>query len=217
MKQLLSTLAALAACALTLAAADKDKDGFTSVFNGKDFEGWAGPVDNYEVVDGAIVCKKGKGGTIYTKEEYGDFVVRLEIKIPSGANNGLAIRYPGQGDTAYVGMCELQVLDENYDKVRGKLDPRQVHGSAYGMVAAKRGFQKPNGEWNVQEVTVKGSTIKVVLNGEVILDADLSKVDPETFMGKAKHPGLARTKGHFGFAGHSDPVAFRNIRIKKLD
>ena len=217
MKALLKTTAVVAALAFALTLAAADKDGFKSVFNGKDFEGWAGPVENYEVVDGAIVCKKGKGGTIYTKEEFGDFVVRLEIKIPSGGNNGLAIRYPGQGDTAYQGMCELQVLDENYDKVRGKIDPRQVHGSAYGMVAAKRGFQKPNGEWNQQEVTVKGSTIKVVLNGEVILDTDLSKVDPETYMGKSKHPGVTRTKGFFGFAGHSDPVAFRNISIKRLD
>lgn len=219
MKAFLQSAAAVAtlAFALSLCAADKDKDGFKSVFNGKDFEGWAGPVDNYEVVDGAIRCKKGKGGTIYTKEEYGDFIVRLEFTVPAGGNNGLAIRYPGQGDTAYVGMCEIQVLDDNYDKVRGKIDPRQVHGSAYGMVAAKRGFQKPNGEWNYQEVTVKGSTIKVVLNGEVILDTDLSKVDPETYMAKSKHPGVTRTKGFFGFAGHSDPVAFRNISIKRLD
>ena len=217
MKRFLQTSVALAALAFGLTAAEKDKDGFVSVFNGKDFEGWAGPVDNYQVVDEAIVCKPGKGGTIYTKEEFGDFIVRLEFKVPSGGNNGLAIRYPGQGDTAYQGMCEIQVLDDNYDKVRGKIDPRQAHGSAYGMVAAKRGFQKPNGEWNYQEATIKGSTIKVVLNGEVILDCDLSKVDPETYMGKSKHPGVTRTKGYFGFAGHSDPVAFRNIRIKRLD
>ena len=207
-------LAILALAAFTTDAADDD--GFVSIFNGKDFTGWAGPVDNYEVKDGAIVCKPGKGGTIYTKEEYGDFVVRLEIKIPPGGNNGLAIRYPGTGDTAYVGMCELQVLDDNYEKVRGKIDPRQAHGSAYGMVAAKRGFQKPLGEWNTQEVTVKGSTIKVVLNGEVILDCDLGKVDMDAVMGKSKHPGATRTKGYFGFAGHSDPVQFRNIFIKKL-
>ena len=217
MKRFLQTSVALAALAFGLTAAEKDKDGFVSVFNGKDFDGWAGPVENYEVVDEAIVCKPGKGGTIYTKEEFGDFIVRLEFKVPSGGNNGLAIRYPGQGDTAYQGMCEIQVLDDNYDKVRGKIDPRQAHGSAYGMVAAKRGFQKPNGEWNYQEATIKGSTIKVVLNGEVILDCDLSKVDPETYMGKSKHPGVTRTKGYFGFAGHSDPVAFRNIRIKRLD
>jgi hypothetical protein len=113
-------------------------------------------------------------------------------------------------------MCELQVLDDTAEKY-AKLDARQYHGSAYGMVAAKRGAQKPVGEWNQQEVTVKGSTIKVVLNGQVILDADLSKEDPEKFMGKSKHPGLARTKGFFGFAGHGDAVAFRNVSIKRLD
>jgi len=190
------------------------QDGFVSIFNGKDFEGWSGPVDNYDVKDGAVMCKAGKGGTIFTKQEYSDFVVRLEFKVPSGGNNGLAIRYPGQGDTAYVGMCELQVLDDNYDKVKGKLDPRQVHGSAYGMVAAKRGFQKPIGEWNSQEVTIKGSTIKVVLNDTVILDCDLK--DVKEFMGGKPHPGMDRTKGHFGFAGHGDAVAFRNVRIKDL-
>jgi hypothetical protein len=115
---------------------------------------------------------------------------------------------------AYTGMCELQVLDDNYEKVRGAIDPRQAHGSAYGMVAAARGYQRPIGEWNFQEVTIKGSTIKVELNGTVILDCDLSKV--KEFMGDHAHPGKDRTTGYFGFAGHNDPVAFRNVRIKRL-
>ena len=51
-------------------------------------------------MDGAIVCKPKKGGNIYTKEEYGDFVARLEFKLPPGGNNGLAIRYPGEGTAA---------------------------------------------------------------------------------------------------------------------
>lgn len=194
--------------------ASKEETGFNSIFNGRDFAGWTGPVDNYVITNGAILCKAGKGGTIYTQEEYGDFVVRLEFKVPSGGNNGLALRYPGKGDTAYVGLCELQVLDDNYDKVKGKIDPRQTHGSAYGMAAAQRGYQHPVGEWNFQEVTVKGSTIKVELNGAVILNTDLSKVTE--YMANSPHPGKERTTGHFGFAGHNDPVAFRNVRIKKL-
>ena len=213
-RNVLLTLVTMLAGSLT--AALTDGDGFVSIFNGKDFTGWDGPLENYEIKDGAIVCKPGKGGTIFTKEEYADFVVKLEFKVPAGGNNGLAIRYPGKGNTAYEGMCELQVLDDNYEKVKGKIDERQAHGSAYGMVAAKRGFQKPIGEWNSQEVTVKGSTIKVVLNGTVILDCDLSKVDMETVMAKSKHPGATRTSGSFGFAGHNDPVEFRNISIKKL-
>ncbi len=207
-----SLLFSFLAVAATLSAAE---DGFVSLFNGQDFTGWKGPVENYEVKNGAIACKPGKGGTIYTAEEYADFVVRLEILIPAGANNGLAIRYPGSGDTAYVGMCELQVLDNDAPKY-AKLDARQYHGSAYGMVAAQRGHLKPAGEWNVQEVTVKGSTIKVVLNGVTILDTDLSQVKLDEVMGKKPHPGKDRTSGHFGFAGHNDLVLFRNIRIKKL-
>ena len=70
----------------------KSSGGFKSAFNGKDLTGWAGAIDNYEIVDGAIRCKKGKGGNLYTKEEYGDFAVRLEIKLPKAGNNGLAIR-----------------------------------------------------------------------------------------------------------------------------
>ncbi len=188
-------------------------EGFESVFNDKDFEGWAGPIQNYQVKNGAIACKKNKGGTIYTKGEYSDFVVRLEIKLPPGGNNGLAIRYSGAGDTAYKGVCELQVLD-NTAAGYAKLDPRQFHGSAYGMVAAHRGYLRPVGEWNYQEVTVIGSTIKVELNGTVILDTDLSKVSQ--YMHNSAHPGKNRTSGHFGFAGHSDPVMFRNIAIKRL-
>ena len=207
-----SLLFSLLAVAASLSAAE---DGFVSLFNGQGFTGWKGPVENYEVKDGAIACKPGKGGTIYTAEEYADFVVRLEILIPAGSNNGLAIRYPGSGDTAYVGMCELQVLDNDAPKY-AKLDARQYHGSAYGMVAAQRGHLKPAGEWNVQEVTVKGSTIKVVLNGVTILDTDLSQVKLDEVMGKKPHPGKDRTSGHFGFAGHNDLVLFRNIRIKKL-
>ena len=190
--------------------------GFKTVFDGKDLDGWQGAVDSYEVRDGAIVCKQGKGGNLLTKEEFADFVARLEFKLPPGGNNGLAIRSPATGNAAYAGMCELQVLDDNYEKVRDSIDPRQAHGSAYGMVAAHRGYQHPIGEWNFQQVTVKGSTIVVELNGTVILDTDLSKVDMATVMAKSAHPGKDRTSGFFGFAGHNDPVMFRNIRIKKL-
>ena len=193
-----------------LGASSKDL-GFETIFNGQDFSGWAGAVDNYEVIDGAIQCKKGKGGNLFTKKIYGDFVVRLEIKMPPAGNNGLAIRYPGSGNPAYQGMTELQVLDIGYP---GKLAPYQFHGSAYGMVPAAQGYLQPAGQWNFQEVTVIGSTIKVELNGSVILNTDLGKLDDPELL--KRHPGKTLTEGHFGFAGHNDPVQFRNIRIKSL-
>ncbi len=187
--------------------------GFESVFNGKDFTGWAGPVDQYEVKDGAIVCQPHRGGTIYTKAEYADFVARVEYRLPPGGNNGLAIRYPGRGDSAYVGMCELQILDDDAPQY-ARLDPRQYNGSVYGIVPVERGYLRPTGQWNFMEVTVRGPTIRVELNGTRVLDADVSKVTE--YMANSPHPGKNRTSGHFGFCGHSDPVAFRNVQIKRL-
>lgn len=192
---------------------DDDGQGFVAIFNGENLEGWTGAAESYQVQDGAILCKPGKGGTLHTEKEYGDFVARFEFQLPEGGNNGIAIRYPGQGDPAYTGMCELQVLDNEHAKY-ANLDPRQYHGSAYGMAAAHRGYLRPTGEWNYQQVTVQGSRVKVELNGYTILDTDLSTVTE--FMANTEHPGKDRTQGYFGFAGHSDPVAFRNIRIKTL-
>jgi hypothetical protein len=194
--------------------AKANADGFNSIFSGNDFAGWKGPTDKYEIENGVIRCQPDNGGTIYHETEYSDFVARLEFKLPPGGNNGLAIRYPGEGDTAYVGMCELQVLDSEHQKF-ATLDDRQYHGSAYGMVAAHRGYLRETGQWNFQEVTVKGSTIKVELNGTVILDCDLSEISE--YLNDKPHPGKERAKGYFGLAGHNDPVEFRNLSIKTLD
>ncbi len=193
-----------------------DPTGFVSVFNGKDFTGWTGATDACRVIDSAIEWLPEKGGVLHTEKEFADFIVRLEFKLPPGGNNGLAIRYPGTGNPAYEAMTECQILDDHFEAATGyKIDPRQAHGSAYGMVPAHRGYHHPIGEWNYQEITVKGSTIKVELNGTQILDADLTKVTE--FMDNSPHPGKDRKSGYFGFAGHNDPVMFRNISIKPLN
>jgi hypothetical protein len=193
--------------------AEDDETGYVSLFNGENFDGWKGPISNYEIQNNSISCIKGKGGTIFTERTFKDFSVKLEFKLPAGGNNGLAIRYPGKGNAAYDGMCELQVLDNTHPRY-SKLDARQFHGSAYGIAAAHKGFLKEVGKWNQQEVIVRGSQITVFLNDEIILDQDLLKINK--FMAKKSHPGLALKEGHFGFAGHNDPVSFRNIRIKEL-
>ena len=193
----------------------KREDGFKAIWNGKDFEGWAGAIADHEITDGAIAVKQGKGGNLYWNKELSDFSVALEFNTPPGGNNGLAIRFPGEGNPSQVGMCELQVLDDNAEKY-AKLDPRQFHGSAYGMAAAHKGYTRPAGQWNYEEVTVKGSEIRVELNGTPILNTDLSKVDATKFMDNKPHPGKDLKSGFFGFAGHNDPVKFRSIAVKEL-
>jgi hypothetical protein len=193
------------------------KEGFKSLFNGKNFDGWVGNTIDYQVENGEIVLHIDKGpshGNLYTSDEFSDFIFRFEFQLTPGANNGLGIRAPLKGDAAYVGM-ELQILD-NEAPVYAKLQPYQYHGSVYGIIPAKRGFLKPTGEWNYQEVVAKGSRITVTLNGTVILDGDIKEAVKIGTPDHKEHPGLFNEKGHIGFLGHGSVVKFRNIRIKEL-
>lgn len=199
-----------------IVTAEEKKEGFTTLFNGRDMTGWVGNTTGYYARDGKIVCDPSlAGGHLYTAEEYGDFIFRFEFKLTPGANNGLGIRTPRGGDPAYRGM-ELQILDNTAAKF-ANLQPYQYHGSIYGVVPAKRGHLKPVGQWNAQEVVAKGPHIVVNLNGTTIVDADIEKASTPQTMDKRDHPGLKREKGHIAFCGHGDYLEFRKIRVKRLD
>jgi hypothetical protein len=194
-------------------------EGFVPLFNGMNMNGWTGNLTDYIPEGGVIKCiPANRGhGNLYTERDYSDFVLRFEFKLTPAANNGLGIRTPPEGDAAYVGM-ELQILD-NEAEVYKDLEEYQYHGSVYGVIAAKRGYLKPTGEWNVQEVVAHGNRIKVTLNGTVILDGDIAEASRNftaTRDGK-QHPGLSNKSGRIAFLGHGSELEFRNIRIKSSD
>lgn len=195
---------------------DEKAEGFVSLFNGRNLDGWVGNKKSYVAEDGMIVIKpeNSSGGNLYTEKEYSDFIFRFEFQLTPAANNGLGIRAPLEGDAAYVGM-ELQILD-NTAEVYSKLQPYQYHGSVYGVIPAKRAYLKPVGEWNYQEVDVRGTRIKVTLNGTLIVDGDIAGPRDNGTMDHLDHPGLKNKTGHIGFLGHGSVVRFRNIRIKDL-
>jgi hypothetical protein len=202
----------------TLAAGEK---GFTELVNGKDLSNWQGSVDNYEMKDGVIYCKTGKGGNLLSKEEFGDCIIRTEFILPPAGNNGIALRTGLDGNAAGGGL-EIQVIDSDGYNAKmaaaGKpgLKDFQYHGSIYHLFGAKHGYLRPVGEWNYQEVTVKGNQITVTLNGTKILDANLDEVDRSKLDPKQTPKGLDKKSGFIGFAGHNDPVGFRSFRVKKL-
>lgn len=191
-------------------------EGFQVLFDGKNLDNFQGNLADYMVEDGNMIVKpkEGSHGNLYTKEEYDDFVYRFEFRLTPGANNGVGIRTPTEGDAAYVGM-EIQVLDNTAD-IYKNLESYQYHGSVYGIIPAKRGFLRPLGEWNTEEITARGNRIKVVLNGETIVDGDIKEATKNGTMDGKAHPGLFNKKGHIGFLGHGSVVYFRNIRIKEL-
>ena len=223
------------ACAKACTCADEN--GFVSIFNGKDLDGWEwrGEKTSYYAKDGLLLChQEGKfgGGNLWTKKEYENFILRFEFKLPREANNGLLIRCPPGGHAAYQGM-EIQMLDDRapYYWEKLKLKPYQYHGSIYGVVAAakKPGFTgldapakgtylKPEGEWNCEEVRAVGHRITVILNGVTIVDADVSKfaLDGSNTADHLPHSGLHNLSGRIGWCGHGYDVQWRNIRIKEL-
>ncbi|MFA5819980.1 MAG: family 16 glycoside hydrolase, partial [Bacteroidales bacterium] len=195
---------------------EEKAEGFVALFNGRNLDNWVGNKESYIAEDAMIVVKPGdgSGGNLYTEKEYADFIFRFEFLLTLAANNGLAIRAPLTGDAAYVGM-ELQILDDTAP-VYANLQPYQYHGSVYGVIPAKRGFLKPVGEWNYEEVKVHGTQITITLNGTVIVDGDIAGPRDNGTLDKNDHPGLKNKTGHIGFLGHGSELKFRNIRIKDL-
>lgn len=197
---------------------DEEKgEGFKVLFDGTNLDEWTGNTKAYAISDErtlAIYPTEGSGGNLYTKEEFADFVYRFEFRLTPGANNGIGIRAPLEGDAAYEGM-EIQVLDDEAD-MYSELEHYQYHGSVYGVIAAKRGYLRPIGAWNQQEIYIKGNKIRITLNDTVILDGDLEEASKGGTLDKQNHPGLTRKKGHIAFLGHGSEVHFKNIRIKRL-
>ena len=138
-----------------------------------------------------------------TKQHFTDFKLIFEFKMDPAANSGIML--PGMG--------ELQMLENTAEKY-AKLDPRQYHASAYGLVAAERGHQKPVGEWNYQEVVVQGSNIIVHLNGSKILCTDLAEITEN--MKNKKFTLRKKLTGPLSLGGHASGVYYRNMYAAEL-
>lgn len=195
---------------------EEKADGFKSLFNGINLDGWQGNKIGYFAENGELVAlpKNGGVGNLFTNDEYSDFIIRFDFQLTHGANNGLGIRSPLKGDPAYYGM-ELQILDDT-SPLYAHLKDYQYHGSVYGAIPSKRGYLNPVGTWNQQEVVVKGPKIKITLNGTVILDGDIAEARKKLEQEGGDIPGLKREKGYIGFLGHGSELKFRNIRIKDI-
>jgi hypothetical protein len=216
----------MAAALLTLPLlADSTKDerpsappeGFVALFDGKSLKGWKlhGGKEGAWAVDeksGTLYTARGGGGWIMSEKEYANFELRVDFKVPSGGNSGVALRSPMKGDPAYTGM-EIQILDDKHPSYK-KIKDFQRTGSIYGVVPSSSQPTKPTGEWNTYRIVCKGKQVTVELNGVKIVDANLA--DHEEKHGKA-HPGILRTKGHVGFQEHGGRIELRNIFIKELE
>ena len=186
------------------------------LFNGENLDGWgkAGPGPKFE--DGAMHFAAGTGD-IWTNEQYGDFVLDFDWKVNKGANSGVFIRNPKPGDW-YAGM-EIQIKDS----FGNETPTREDAGGNYDVAAPMKIAVKAPGEWNHTQITAKGQNIKVVMNGELVLDQDLSQ-----WKEAGKNPDGSKNKfgkayaemprvGHIELQEHpGGDVWYRNIKVREL-
>lgn len=172
----------------------------------------------WRVEQGVLLGGTPRGSWLISEREYGDFFLEFEFKLGEHGNSGLALRTPPRGDPAFEGM-ELQMVDLRYNP-EAKSD--ELTGALYRAVAPHRQVYRP-GEWNKYEIACVGPELKVVLNGELILDVDLRN---QTFRPK-RHDGSEAPplkdrprRGRLGFqelSREGGSVQIRNARIKVLD
>ncbi len=187
--------------------------GFRNLFNGKDFSGWSGagrPAELcWKVEKGILEGLKSKGPFLRSDKEYGDFSFRLEYKVEKGANSGVFIRVPENGNhhRKYLkepsAGYEVQILDDNAEKYKN-LREYQFGASLYDVMGANKLVGKQVGEWNTLEISCKGDRVITIHNGIKVIDADGDQYPLMV---------LRRKNGFLGLQNHGGGVSFRNLRI----
>ncbi|MGC8829434.1 MAG: 3-keto-disaccharide hydrolase [Verrucomicrobiia bacterium] len=207
-----------------------DKEGFEKLFPEDGVpKGWVVRMWNdlskpapsnavWRVENGVLFGSKERGTWLVSEREYENFVLEFEFKLGELGNSGCALRAPMKGDPAFEGM-ELQMADLRYNP---QAKDSELTGGIYRAIAPKKQVYKPT-EWNHYIISLNGNSLKVVLNGELIHDLDLSKQEQtvKRHDGSIAPPVKDRPKrGHIGFQELSrgdTQVQIRNARIKVLD
>jgi hypothetical protein len=202
------------AAALLFAVPAFADEGFTPIFNGKNLDGWKerqvrkGQEGRWSA-EGGILKGKAGSGWLGTEKQFGDFALRVEWRISENGNSGVFFRVPDtdfKGSPSEAGF-EIQILDDNGDKYKGKLKPYQYCGGLYHFLPISKPVFKGAGVWQTYELSVKGDQITLVFNGEKVIEADIGKNES-----MQKRP----RKGFIGLQNHGSDVEFRKVEIKEL-
>lgn len=172
----------------------------------------------WSVRDGVLRPGDRRGTWLVSDQEYGDLLLSFEIQLSERGNSGLALRAPLRGDPAFDGL-EIQFADFRYNT---SAKPSELTGGVYRAIAPSRQVYRPT-EWNSARVELRGSRLKVTLNGELVQDVDLDTFDQpvQRHDGSDAPPVKDRPrKGHIGFqhlSRNHEPIQIRNVRLQPLD
>ena len=227
----LALLLAAAAATISLAAeatdntltAEEKQEGWQLLFNGTDHTGWKcnnGKEIATPVEDGALVPYKSGGYIIIHEKQYGDFVLKCDVKWEAeSCNSGIFFRVEDPNNPVHTGF-EIQVMS-------GQGTGKHQMGAIYDLVATEKNTSKGRGEWNTVEIRCEGPNISVKVNGEQVAtmncdDFDKPGLTPDGAKHKYKLGGQPRAvkdfarKGYLGFQDHGQKVWYKNVKLKEL-
>ncbi len=221
--------AMIVAVAVAAMAEPPKGEGWEPLFNGKDFAGWKLPEKakgHWTVKDGVMDYDAKAGTTLWTEASFGDFVLHIEWRMKTAKElygsevdeNGKPYRFAPDSGIFLRGTAKAQTniwpnpmgSGEVWGYRTDKKMPQEIRDACVPKVRA----DKPLGEWNVQEITMKGEHLTVVLNGHEVIDTDLPGIKPQGPIGLQHHGGFDAKTGRWKPA--SSCIQFRNVYIKKL-
>lgn len=204
---------------LLLAAAPlcfgQDKDGWISLFNGKDFTGWKVNENNdtFTIKDGAIQAQGPRSHCFYVgpvgNHDFTNFELKVDVKTAPVSNGGIYFHTEYQDVGFPKKGFEVQVNNTHGDVVKS--------GSLYHVKDVGADITGPiakDGEWFTEHIVVKGKTVTISLNGKQVVEW----TQPDDWNGGREGPGRVISHGTIALQGH-DPksiVQYKNIQIKIL-
>jgi len=221
--QTVSTSTSLEATALNTLTPEETREGFRLLFDGKSLDQWriyrGTDAGTWDIQEGTLHHGPGDGADLITKEQFGDFELRLDWKLAPGGNSGIFYRGTEEYDAIYWTAPEMQVLDDSaHADGRNRLTSA---GSAYGLYAAPAGIVRPAGQWNSVRIVVRGRQVEHWMNGVKVVTYELQSPDWSAKVAASKFKewpkyGLA-PRGHIAVQVHGNDVWYRNVRILALD
>lgn len=214
-------LSTLSACAMNA----QEKSNWITLFDGSDVSAWRGYQkpdlpNGWQVVGGALT-RVSEAGDIITKDTFENFELSLEWKVWKGGNSGIFFGVKEDPSLRYVWQSgpEYQILDNQTHQ--DGLDRRTSAGSNYALHAPLVDATRPVGEWNEARIIVNRGHVEHWLNNIKILAYDWGSTDWKNRVDASKFkdmPAYGQTRhGHIALQDHGDRVAFRRIRIRRLD
>jgi len=218
----------LAAYTVQAQPLNQPPEGFTALFNGKDLSGWKGllkgPYDNpdkraalpadelarlqqeadenmrahWKVEDGVLIFD-GKGRSLCTAKDYGDFEMLVDWKIEKGGDSGIYLR----------GSPQVQIWDTANRMVGAEVGSGGLYNNQKNPSKPLKVADKPIGQWNTFRILMVGDKVTVHLNGELVVD----NVTMENYWDRSKpiYP-----TGQIELQNHGNFLYFRNIYIREI-